>query len=175
MGEGVTYDPIRHFFSNFSGKIGKFPLFWDISGIYFTFFGHFIHGSDRNKILLGDHYYQRSQNLARINPFENPRGAHAPRPPHQIRLWECSRVTLPKPLGIVREAQIETRRNIHRKIFMQYKREKCNRDGEQVTNLSEEEQRGLKSLMKKIKEDKILIMKTDKSGKLAVTTKEKYT
>ena len=58
---------------------------------------------------------------------------------------------------------------------MQYKREKCNRDGEQVTNLSEEEQRGLKSLMKKIKEDKILIMKTDKSGKLAVTTKEKYT
>ena len=87
---------------------------------------------------------------------------------------ECSRVTLPKPLGVNREAQIETRREIHRKIFKQYMKEKCKKDGEQEQNLTRTEQKGLKSLLKKIREDKILVMKTDKSGKFAVTTKEKY-
>ena len=30
------------------------------------------------KKLLGDHYYQRSKNLARMDPFENPRGGTCP-------------------------------------------------------------------------------------------------
>ena len=37
-------------------------------------------------------------------------------------LVECNRVTLPKPISIEREAQIETRRTLHEKIFQQYRR-----------------------------------------------------
>ena len=65
-------------------------------------------------------------------------------------LKECSRVTLPKPLNITREAQIQTRREIHSKIFRQYVQENCKKEGEQKTNLTEQEERGLKSLMKRI-------------------------
>ena len=52
-------------------------------------------------------------------------------------LKECNRVTLPRPLGVQRKAQIETRREIHRKIFLQYKKEKSTEEGEQVQNLRE--------------------------------------
>ena len=100
-GEGVTYNPIREFFSNFLKKIGKFPLFLGISGNYFTFFGHFIHGSDRNNILLGDHYYQRPQNLARMDPFENPRGGTCPQapPPNTSMDQAAILLTVVQPIG----------------------------------------------------------------------------
>ena len=80
--------------------------------------------------------------------FDPERKLYDERKRRATDIKECSRVTLPKPLGIVREAQIETRREIHKKIFAQYKREKCNKDGEQEKNLTEEEQKGLKSLLK---------------------------
>ena len=35
-------------------------------------------GFDRNKILLGDNYYRQPQNLARMDPLENPRGGTCP-------------------------------------------------------------------------------------------------
>ena len=38
---------------------------------------------------------------------------------------ECTRITLPKPLGIKREAEIELRRNVHKKVSEEYRREKC--------------------------------------------------
>jgi hypothetical protein len=41
-------------------------------------------------------------------------------------------------------------------------------------NLQEDEQEGLKSLKRRIKEGEILVMKTDKSSKLAVTTRDEY-
>ena len=40
--------------------------------------------------------------------------------------------------------------------------------------MTREEKRGLKSLMKKMSKGEILIMKTDKSGKMSVTNREKY-
>ena len=89
-------------------------------------------------------------------------------------LVECSRVTLPKPLSTVREAQIEVRREVHDRIFQEYRREHCNQQGEQETNLMPEEKRGLESLLKRIKKENLIIMKTDKSGKMSVTTEEKY-
>ena len=89
-------------------------------------------------------------------------------------LAECSRVTLPKPLSITREAQIENRRELHDKIYQKYRKENCGKTGEQDSNLTEEERRGLKSLMKRVKEEEIVIVKTDKSGKLSVTNRDKY-
>ena len=64
-------------------------------------------------------------------------------------LVECSRVTLPKPLSVKREAQIEMRREVHNRIYQDYRREACNRDDEQEDNLNDDEKSGLKSLLKK--------------------------
>ena len=89
-------------------------------------------------------------------------------------LAECSRVTLPKPLSVQREAEIETRRGIHEKIYQRYRRDKCNKRGEQESNMTWEEKSGLKSLMKRISKGELLVMKTDKSGRMSVTTRENY-
>ena len=89
-------------------------------------------------------------------------------------LVECNRVTLPKPISIEREAQIEIRRTIHEKIYQQYREEKTNENGEQETNLTEKEEKGMKSLQKRIKKEGLVVMKTDKSGKMSVTRRENY-
>ena len=64
-------------------------------------------------------------------------------------LKECSRVTLPKPLSVKREAAIELRRENHTRIFREYVRDKCGKDGEQKSNLSDEEKDGLKRIQKR--------------------------
>ena len=87
---------------------------------------------------------------------------------------ECSRVTLPKPLPIQEEAKIEIRREMHSKIFNDYVKEFCNERGEQKSNLREEEQKGIKKLQKRVQEGKGVVMKTDKSGKMCICTREKY-
>ena len=83
-------------------------------------------------------------------------------------LDECSRVTLPRPLPPKEENLIEIRRNIHSKIYRVYRQEKCKKNGEQVSNLTEEQEKGLKTLKKKMQDEEIVILKTDKSGKLCV-------
>ena len=40
-------------------------------------------------------------------------------------LKECSRIYLPKPLEVVKEAQLEMRRELHSKISEEYRKEKC--------------------------------------------------
>ena len=89
-------------------------------------------------------------------------------------LDECSRVTLPKPLPTNEETLIEMRRGIHAKIYKDYRRENCKKNGEQEPNLTEQQQLGLKSLKKRIQEEDIIILKTDKSGKLCVASVEEY-
>ena len=89
-------------------------------------------------------------------------------------LAECNRVTLPKPLPTHQETMIEMRREIHAQIFKKYKQEKCTKDGEQESNLTPEQQAGLKSLKKKIKDGDIIVLKTDKSGKLCVASRDAY-
>ena len=89
-------------------------------------------------------------------------------------LPECNRVTLPKPLRVQREAEIEIRRELHNKIYQQYRREHCKENGDQENNLTAEEKRGLDSLRKRIDKGELVIIKTDKSGKLSATTREKY-
>ena len=66
-------------------------------------------------------------------------------------LKECSRITLPQPLLTKEETVIEMRREIHANIYNTYRRERCNKEGEQRSNLSPEEQEGLKTLRERIK------------------------
>ena len=89
-------------------------------------------------------------------------------------LRECTRVTLPKPLPAAEEAKIELRRNIHTEIFEKFREENCKKTGEQKNNLTKDEQDGLKSLEKKIKDRKVIVIKTDKSSRFAVCSEEAY-
>ena len=88
-------------------------------------------------------------------------------------LKECSRITLPKPLHTDEEATLEVRRKSQQEVFQEYIK-KYTKNGEQESNLSEKEQAGLKSLQKRIQKREIIVMKTDKSSKFAVTTEEEY-
>ena len=53
-------------------------------------------------------------------------------------------------------------------IFNKYRAENCDVKGNQKNNLSKVEQAGLKSLEKKIKERKLIVITTDKSLRFAV-------
>ena len=88
-------------------------------------------------------------------------------------LQECARVTLPRPLPTNQEAFIQIRRDVHSRIYDQYRQEFCNKNGDQKTNLTEMEEKGLKMLKKRVKEKEIIIMKTDKTGKFCVIDREK--
>ena len=66
------------------------------------------------------------------------------------------------------------RRGIHSNIYKEHRKERCNKNGEQASNLTEEQQQGLKSLQKRIKDKEIVVLRTDKSGKLCVATTEEY-
>merc|ERR1712105_451297 len=89
-------------------------------------------------------------------------------------LDENSRVHLPKPLPPSEEATIEMRRAIYLETFNKHKNEFCNKRGEQVSNLDEDEEKGLKMLKKRIKNGELIVMKTDKSNKFAVTSVDNY-
>ena len=89
-------------------------------------------------------------------------------------LKECGRVTLPRPLETNNEALIEIRRGMNEKIYNDYRRETCNKKGEVKGNLSEEETDGLKSLQKRMRDQEIIIVKTDKSGKMCAMSRDEY-
>ena len=89
-------------------------------------------------------------------------------------LQECARVTLPKPMDTKNEALVEMKRGTSSKIYEDYTEEVCNKRGEVKGNLTEEEKDGLRRLQKRIKEKQIVILKTDKSGKMCLVTMEEY-
>ena len=70
------------------------------------------------------------------------------------------------------EALIEMRRGLNSNIYDKYREEACNKRGEVRENLSEQEKDGLRSLQKRMKEKEVVILKTDKSGKLCITSRE---
>ena len=76
-------------------------------------------------------------------------------------LKECSRIYFPKPLEVVKEAQLEMRRELHSKISEEYRKEKCDDKGRQEKNLTAEEDRGLRKLEKRKLEDEIVVINTD--------------
>ena len=86
-----------------------------------------------------------------------------------------SRVILPgKVKNFKDEAALETLRMETMEVFKQYFREKCNERGEQKSNLSASELRGMKSLKKRVKEGEIVVVQTDKTGKFVVMSREAY-
>ena len=88
-------------------------------------------------------------------------------------LAECNRISLPKPLPIDEEALIEMRRGMYSKIIEKHMEEKTE-NGEQTSNLSDQQKRGLHSILKRVRAEEILIMKTDKSGKFCVASRADY-
>ena len=80
-------------------------------------------------------------------------------------LNENSKVTLPKPCDPYTESGIELLKSNIMKSFKKYQSKYCTGDGEQKSNLTNEELRGMRKLKKRVKDGEILILKTDKSGK----------
>ena len=89
-------------------------------------------------------------------------------------LQECSRVTLPKPLSADIEAKLELRKTTQKEIFRNYVAKNTDKNNDQKSNLNRQEQEGLKSLQKRIKEGDLIILKTDKSSKFTVTNRQEY-
>ena len=89
-------------------------------------------------------------------------------------LKECAKITLARPLDIKHESLIEMRRGTNERIYNEYRKEECNQKGEVKGNLTEDEKEGLKSLQKRMRNQEIVICKSDKSGKLCVVSREEY-
>ena len=66
------------------------------------------------------------------------------------------------------------RREVQRKIYMEYKEEFCDKEGNQEPNLPKEVMEGIESLVKRKNKKEIIIMKTDKSSKFTITNEEEY-
>jgi hypothetical protein len=69
-----------------------------------------------------------------------------------------SRVSLPRPLTSGDEANIEMRRNVYKKLEADYVREKSTEKREQPSNLTKSQERGLKSLQKRIKMREVMVL-----------------
>ena len=72
------------------------------------------------------------------------------------------------------EAALETLRMELMEIFRVHMRENCNERGEQKSNLTSSEFRGYQSLKKRVKNGEIVIVQTDKTGKLCIMSREAY-
>ena len=87
---------------------------------------------------------------------------------------ECTRIHLPRPLEVKREAEIEMRRETHARASRLYREKHCDEKGEQVDNLTRQERRGLRSLEKRKNNGEIVITLTDKSSKFCIMKREDY-
>ena len=85
-----------------------------------------------------------------------------------------TRVTLPKGLPSHHEAWVEVRRSKNEQVCTDYIKKNCNEKGEQKSNLTKSEMKGLISLKKRIREGSIVVLSTDKSNKFALTDMEAY-
>ena len=61
-----------------------------------------------------------------------------------------------------------------RGVFKSYFEENCLKGGVQKSNLNDAERRGLKSLQKRVSDNEILVVPTDKSGRFAIMTLATY-
>ena len=87
---------------------------------------------------------------------------------------ENSRIYMPKPVSIREETNIHLREEIYEKTFNKFYEENCDEKGRQKSNLSQQQRLGVSKLKKRIKDNTIVIMETDKSGKFCVATMEAY-
>ena len=86
-----------------------------------------------------------------------------------------SRVIFPKKMcDLDFESRLDMFRLEAMGIFQEYVKKNCNDNGKQQSNLNKSQSRGLKSLRKRIKEGEIVITPTDKTGNLAVFSRESF-
>ena len=85
-----------------------------------------------------------------------------------------SRVILPRAQSNEKEAKLEVLRREIQESHKVWMEQHCNCKGDQVMNLDNEEQEGLKSLRKRNSEGEIVILPTDKSGRFAVMSFTTY-
>ena len=86
-----------------------------------------------------------------------------------------SRVYFPrKARSLEEESKLETLRVELHGVFKDYVRRNCKDGGKQVSNLTVNQLRGLKSIRKRVTDGELVILPTDKSGRLAVMTRESY-
>ena len=71
------------------------------------------------------------------------------------------------------EAALETMRVEVMEVFRDHIKANCNERGEQKSNLTASEMRGLKSLKKRVKEGELVVVPTDKTGKLCIMSRER--
>ena len=100
-------------------------------------------------------------------------------------LPENNRVMLPMEVEPKLENEIGMLREMILKEFSAYKNEikergikegvpENKRKNQEHSNLTKQEKRGLKKLRKRLQEKEIVVLKTDKSGKLTLMNREKY-
>ena len=106
--------------------------------------------------------------------YDPVEGIYDDRKKRATDLQECSKITLPKPLPPEYEAALEMRRNAQNKIYNKYIEKNCNKKGEQTSNLTKSEKEGIRKLAKRRKDQEVVIMNTDKSGRFVITTLEEY-
>ena len=72
------------------------------------------------------------------------------------------------------EANLEMLRAELKNCFKNYMGKHCKKNGEQESNLTQDEKEGLKKLKKRFKEGEIIVLPTDKSGRFGVMSYENY-
>ena len=86
-----------------------------------------------------------------------------------------SRVYFPKKArSLEDEARLEALRVELMRTFRNYVGNFCKEGGKQTSNLSASQARGLKSLKKRVADGEVVIVPTDKSGRLAIMTRAAY-
>ena len=89
-------------------------------------------------------------------------------------LKQNSHVHLPPPLNPVAEAGIAVRKAKFMEEHRRYARENCDKKNNQRLNLSFTQRKGLASLKKRIKEEELVVLQTDKTGKLVACSRDIY-
>ena len=85
-----------------------------------------------------------------------------------------ARVIMPKAMTTKEESSLLVKVQELKKIYSMYAANNCTKEGKQRTNLTKQQEEGLKSLQKRSKEGEIVFIETDKSDKLAVVSMEVY-
>ena len=83
-------------------------------------------------------------------------------------------VKLPGPKSTKVEEGIEFRRMSWKKIYRDFRGEFTDEKGVQESNLTSQEDKGLKKLRKRVQDGVLVVVRTDKSGRFAIMSMEEY-
>ena len=101
---------------------------------------------------------------------------------HEVDMSKCkvtswvqnARVHLPRAVKPGIEAELRVRKDTYSETFEMFKQQNCTGEGNQRSNLNKDQRMGLQSLQKKIKENQVVICKSDKTSKLIAVHPDIY-